>query len=61
MDEALIVKMRTLAKNHPRKEELTSSADQLESALAEFKIPNVVGAWAKARKLYCEITGEPLI
>jgi hypothetical protein len=21
----------------------------------------VIGSWARARKLYCEITGEPLI
>ena len=61
MDQELVVKMRKLAESSPRKEELLHRATQLESALVNFDVPNVLGAWARARKLYCEITGENLV
>ena len=52
-------RMRALAADgHPRATELFDAADRIDVAIT---IPQIVGSWAKARKLWCEITGEPLI
>lgn len=55
----LMARMRYLADTgHARADELRAAADRIDNA---NHIPEIVGAWAKARKLWCEITGEPLI
>lgn len=52
-------RMRYLANSgHLRAEELRAAADRIDNADG---IPQIVGAWAKARKLWCELTGESLI
>lgn len=52
-------RMRALAATgHPRAEELHAAADRIDAATT---ISQIVGAWAKARRLWCEITGESLV
>lgn len=61
--EHLPDRMRTLAATHQRGSELKRLADLLDAELANDP-PNpmrVLGAWARARKLWCELTGEPLV
>ena len=56
-------RIRTLADTHPRGAELRERADALERELAQDP-PNpmrTLGAWARARKLWCELTGEDLV
>lgn len=62
-------KMRALAATgHPRSAELVEKADEFESKAKLFysnpahcDVRSFIGAWARARKLWCEITGEPMI
>ncbi len=61
-------RMRKLAPVHPRGAELTAAADTLEKALApadeadtERNIKRMLGCWARARRLWHECTGEPLV
>ena len=54
-------KMRTLALTHGRGIELLQRADQLDAAIASGSVPKLIGTWAKARRLWCELTGEALI
>ena len=56
-------RMRQLANNgHARANELREAADKLEKATDEYKsVGSVVGAWAKARRVWSECSGEPLI
>jgi hypothetical protein len=56
-------KMRALADaGHPRADELREKAADLEAAVLEpFAARWVYGAWARARRLYCDCTGEPLV
>lgn len=61
-------KMRVLAKTHPRSAELIAKADELDAKTAgHYASPQTVptksflGAWARARRLWCELTGEALI
>lgn len=68
-DDSLADKMRKLAnEGHARAGELREQADAFETAAkgfyAEPKTVNVrrfVGAWAQARRLWCECSGEPLV
>lgn len=60
--------MRALAVDHPRHDELIQRADEFEAAVAGFyATPQTVdakrflGCWARARRIYCDITGEPPI
>mgnify|MGYP001598744132 CR=1 FL=1 len=55
--------MRKLAVTHPRRDELEAAADNLDAAASasDTPIPKLLGAWAKARRLWCEISGEPLV
>jgi len=55
--------MRALAqRGHPRGAELIEKANAMEDAATEFKdAKTVLGTWARARRLWCECTGEPLI
>lgn len=63
----LAEKMRALAgTGHPRAEELRNAADRLDNATGGLMggpdgVKRLLGNWARARKLWCEITGEPLI
>lgn len=56
-------RMRQLAnQGHPRAHELHEEADRLDQAVSNFEsVPKVVGAWARARRLWSECTDEPLI
>ena len=59
-------KMRKLADTgHPRAVELRERAQALEEAQdlgAEgWSAERMVGRWARARRLWCDITGEPLV
>lgn len=66
---ALWDKMRQLAdQKHPRAFELRAAADGLEKAVGGFYAePQTVGIrpfmgfWARARRLWCDCSGEPLI
>lgn len=53
--------MRVLAVDHPRGEELRVAADALDTAVSGTNMKKTLGAWARARRIYCECTGEPLI
>ena len=55
-------RMREYAATHP--EVLASfkaHADALDSITHETPIPKLVGIWARARRAWCEVTGEPLV
>lgn len=55
-------RMRALAKDgHPCAEELRQRADDMDNAIATHDMRKMIGAWARARRLWCECTGEPLI
>ena len=60
----LIDNMRQLAADkHPRAHELRARADELEAAISDPKtsMKKFVGCWARARRLWCECTGEDLV
>lgn len=62
-------KMRMLAQDgHPKAAELIEKANAFDAAARGFygdpqtvTIQSFMGAWARARKLWCECTGESLI
>ena len=56
-------RMRALAsRGHPRADELVEKADAMEKAASEFTdAKKVLGTWARARRLWCDCTGEPLM
>lgn len=62
----LAIKMRSLAdKGHPRGPELRQLADAFDTAAVGFRstpqtvnVKQFVGAWARARSLWCDCTGE---
>jgi hypothetical protein len=65
---ALWEKMRALADDHVRGDELRAKADELETkATGYYSDPPTVeaksflGAWARARRLWCDCTGDSLI
>lgn len=67
-DQELAPRMRALAETHPRGQELRDCADTLERHAAGFfaepqtiPVHRMIGAWARARRLWCACTGEPLI
>jgi hypothetical protein len=67
MDQpTLAERMKAFAEHHRPLHEarlLKERAAELEAAVMEvpFNAARVVGAWARARRLWCQITGEPLI
>lgn len=64
-DTQLAKQMYKLAEGHPRDTELREKADAFDAAvLLMEKDPNIgkfMKAWAQARELWCELTGEPLV
>lgn len=61
-ENSLTDRMRTLAKDgHPCAEELRQRADDMDNAIATHDMRKMIGAWARARRLWCKCTGEPLI
>lgn len=42
-------------------DQLLAHANALDAITLETPIPRVVGTWAKARKFWCDLTGEPLV
>lgn len=72
MNEALATKMRAIALRFPHKRrELEQHADALEEAAgkvfsskekpSEDDMKKMIGIWARSRRLYCDLTGEPLV
>ena len=68
LGSSLTDKMEELAKTHPRGEELRKRAAELREGIAGFygepqtiTVQRFLGRWARARRLWCEITGESLI
>ena len=69
MTEAtLSQRMRQLSwtsKGKPRAEELRAAANELDAALEQLNQPGdlkrMMGAWARARLLWCDVTGEDLV
>lgn len=65
----LLNKMRALADSgHPRAAELREKADAFEEGMKGFyadpqtvAAPSYVGRWARARMLWSECSGEPLV
>lgn len=62
----LAQRMRELADGgkHPRAVELFARARELDSAAINpvgTGVKKLLGAWARARRLYCDITGEELV
>ena len=65
---ALADKMRAAAPGHLRETELIEKADAFDAASDGFyaepqtvPVKSFLGAWARARKLWSEVSGEPLI
>lgn len=57
----LSTKMKNLARSgHPRSAELLEAANQLESCV-DGPTRVLLGAWAKARRIWSECSGEPLV
>jgi hypothetical protein len=57
-------RMRSLASTgNPRAAELIEKADELDKMINAdlWDTGQVLGAWLRARKLWCEVTGEPLL
>jgi hypothetical protein len=61
-------KMRDLAKTHPQAQELTDTAKAFEDASVGFysepqtvSVKTFMGAYARARHLWCKLTGEDLV
>ena len=69
MTDSLSDKMRALAASHPCGAELKANADEFdEKTKAHYSAganretaKRMLGAWARARRLWSECTGEPLI
>lgn len=67
MDTELGNKMRALADTgHARRRELRMFAEAFDKAVEEHggldgDPRKLLGAWARARRVYCQCTGEPLI
>jgi hypothetical protein len=64
----LVTRMQALAETHPRGAELREKAEALKEGIAGFyaqpqtvTVPQFMGRWARARRLWCDLTGEPLI
>jgi hypothetical protein len=60
--------MRALANGHERGDELRQRAEEFDTAADGYygepqthTTPQFMGAYARARKLWCEITGESLV
>jgi hypothetical protein len=62
-------KMRALADTgHPRATELREKANEFDKNTAGFYAENqtcdvetFMGSWARARRLWCQCTGDPLV
>jgi hypothetical protein len=68
MSEPLVDRMWKWADDHTtdiRRGEMRNLADALDRAItnldAEDGVKRMLGAWARARRYWCEVTGEPLI
>lgn len=71
--DTLIEKCRRLPLEGEDKEAMEKMCSELHVAVTEVrettingevegqKIKNMLGAWARLRRKYCEITGEPLV
>jgi hypothetical protein len=62
----LTTRMRTYARTNAGNERMTELADAMDKAVADCRddkpsIKRMVGAVARARMHWCEVTGEPLV
>ena len=60
--------LRTIAKGHERETELIEKAAAFDEAAAGFysepqtvTVKTFMGCWARARRAYSEVSGEPLV
>jgi hypothetical protein len=66
-DAGLAAKMREYANGHPHvRERFNELAENFEKASAACfdgtgSVPKMLGAWAKARRAWCEETGEQIV
>ncbi|MGE0602187.1 MAG: hypothetical protein AB7O46_00190 [Xanthobacteraceae bacterium] len=61
-EKTLMEKMRRLADaGHARADELRDKAEKLDAAIKNYDAMKVLGAWARARRLWCDCTGEDLV
>lgn len=62
-DRTLPERMRDLADSgHERADELRDLADELEETITDWKgVSPMLATWMRARRIWCEITGEPLV
>lgn len=59
----LSIKLHQIADSgHPRAVELREKADAFDKATEAFSdSKKILGTWARARRLYCDVTGEDLV
>jgi len=61
-NKSLPERMRELASSRPEQsEELCRLAEALEKAVDQGDAKKILGAWARARRFWCQCTGESLI
>jgi hypothetical protein len=61
-EDDLSTRMKTLAKSgHARADDLNACADKLEAVAGSGSPMALLGTWARARRLWSECTGEPLL
>lgn len=60
---SLMDRMRALADSgHPRADDLRREADALDHVCdKDFNVKRMVGTWARARRVWSECSGEPLV
>lgn len=59
----LALRMRAYAAKNPGNDHLIALADKMDEAAAAdpWDVRKVLGSWARARRAWCEATGEGLI
>lgn len=62
MTTVLSNRMRLLAAREPDHAVLLKEkADALDEAVNKGETRGIIGAWARARRAYCDVTGEDLV
>ena len=69
MESPLVKNMRALADRRPdRANDLRRAANAFEDAIGGFyaepqrmSVKQLIGIWSRARKLFCDVSGESLI
>ena len=63
MSTTLAQQMRAAAQSRqlPTEHEIYQLAELLDTITAETPVPVLLARWARARRAYCALTGEPLV